>query len=103
MNEFLNILYALIWIWAIITVLSINQFFKAAKRTVAPTLSEYLNMLLLHIILSGLVWGCTDRSISSLFISTSLCLYITFFISIQILVRLRYIHYLEQEIEKIKK
>ena len=103
MNEFFNVLYALLWIWAIITVLSVGQFFKAANRTVSPTLSEYGNILLLHIIISSLVWGCTDRSLSSLFISISLCLYVTFFISIQILVRLRYIHYLEQEIEKIKK
>lgn len=103
MNEFFNILYSLLWIWAFITVLSIKQFFQAIKRTVAPTLSEYFNMLLLHIILSGLIWGCTDRTLTSLFISTSLCLYLTFFISTQILIRIRYIHYLEQEIEKIKK
>nr|DAR18501.1 MAG TPA: hypothetical protein [Caudoviricetes sp.] len=56
MGAFFFILYSLLWILVIIVVLLVGQFFKAAKRTVAPTISEYGNILLFHIILNGLYY-----------------------------------------------
>lgn len=98
MNTFIDFLMFFVLVITIITALSIKSFFLALNETVQPTISEYGNILLLHIILTGLIWGWTDRTLTSFFIVVVLCMYLTFGISIFILAKIRYIKELEKEI-----
>lgn len=102
MKNFMDLLMFFVWVMTIITALSVKGIFLVLHKEFHPTFSEYGNILLLHILLSGLVWGCTDRSLTSLFIVVILCVYLTFGISTFILARIRYIEQLEEELKRRK-
>lgn len=102
MKTFIDSLMFFVWVMTIITALSVKGVFLVLHKEFHPTFSEYGNILLLHIIICGLVWGCTDRTLSSLIIVVILCVYLTFGISTFILAKIRYIEQLEEELKRRK-
>ena len=67
-----------------------------------PRPNEIISMFIRHLIITGLVWGCTTRTWISLIMTFILSLYITIFISFYLLSLIRHVSRLEKRIEELQ-
>lgn len=67
-----------------------------------PRPNEIISMFIRHLIITGLVWGCTTRTWISFMLTFILCIHITLPISALILRSQRYTEALEKSIEDLR-